>query len=259
MKNIFLLFTTLSAGYIFSHAQSAEYKNGILTVDGDQVAKIVKTKEYMGLANTFEVFDMEDEKIIIAAWGGEFEQDPNNTLDFYYKLDFLTVNQAGIFTLSKLGTENALGKMLGKSGIFVDGKINGDKVKNFISSKGKTPAIRIDYTLVSRNKSWPIQLKEGGIIEQDGKQIGSFKDISVAGSGTDTYEFYLPSGVLLAKTSFMNGNNSQYAQLQTMKDNSTRDIQINTNETITAVVVAVDRNKWVLERIIKWMVANEYL
>jgi hypothetical protein len=256
-KAVFILAAWL--GMMQATAQNYTYKNGVLSIDGAETAKIVATKEFIGLANTYEVFNMDDEKLIVAAWAGEYEQDPNNNMDFYYRLEFLQSGRTGIFTIAKLGPEKSLAKLLGTSGIFADGKIDEEQVKNLIATKGKTPKVAIDYRTVDRNTGWPIQLKESGMIEQDGKTIGSFKDVTLKSSGMDTYEFHLPSGVLVAVVSFSNGNNAQQCDIRTMKDDLRRIVPIPTNETVTAVLVASDRNKWALERIIKWLVGNGYL
>lgn len=259
MKKKALIIITALLGMMQAIAQSYTYKNGILSVDGTETARIVPTKEFMGLANTFEVFNMEDEKVIVAVWGGEYEQDPNNNMDFYYKIEFVQSGQTGIFTISKLSTEKSLAKLLGTSGIFVDGKIDETGVENLIDKQGKTPKKRVDYTVVKRNTGWPIELKKDGIIEQDGKVIGTFRDITIKSSGMDTYQFYLPTDVLVATVSFTNGNNSQQCDVRTMKDKQKQTVQIPTNETINVVLSSSDRNKPVLERIIKWMVANGYI
>jgi len=258
MKKIAILLTVLS-GIMQLSAQSYTYKNGILSIDGAETAKIVPTKEFIGLANTFEVFNMEDEKVIVAVYGGEYEQDPNNTLEFYYKLEFLQSGQRGIFTLSKLGTEKSLAKLIGTSGIFVDGKIDDEMVDDLIASKGKNPKKEIIYTLVKRNTGWPIDIKKSGIIEQDGVVIGSFRDVSLRSTGVDTYEFYLPSEVHVATVSFRNGNNAQQCDVRTMKDKMKHVAPIPSNDTVLGVMLAADRNEIALERIVKWLVEKGYL
>ncbi|WP_300666642.1 hypothetical protein [Fluviicola sp.] len=244
-------------------AQKSEYTyvDGLLTIDGVEAAKITKIKdtENLGLTSTFEVSSMSGEKLIIAAYAGEFEQDPNNNMDHFYRITFLTANQIGIFTVSKMGTEKSFAKLLGKSGIFADGGLDEKKVQEFIAKKGKAPKIAMDYTTVGRNKSWPINLKEDKNIEQDSKIIGSFKDVSVKSTGNDTYEFRLPSGVVIAKATFTGGNNAQNCEMHTMKDNSKRVVPIASADNVKFSASAIDRNQLVLERIVKWLVANQYL
>ncbi|WP_430405854.1 hypothetical protein [Fluviicola sp.] len=110
MKKIILLMLPLVvASTLF--AQKSEYTYvEPLTIDGVEVAKITKIKdtENMGLTSTFEVSSMDGEKLIIAAYAGEFEQDPNNNMDHFYRLTFLTANQIGIFTVSKMGAKSLL-------------------------------------------------------------------------------------------------------------------------------------------------------
>jgi hypothetical protein len=46
----------------------------------------------------------------------------------------------------------------------------------------------VNYTLVSRNKSWPIELKQDKSIEQGVEKIGFFTSTGIVG-GQDSYEF----------------------------------------------------------------------
>lgn len=253
-----LVVTLIIVGINSLIAQGFEYKKGILIIAGEEVAKISVTKEYIGFANTFEVFNMQDEKIIHAAYAADYEEDPDNNMDFYYLIDFISTKQQGIFYLSKLSTEKSLANLLGKNGVFENGELNESKINALIDSKGLNPKKIINYTTVNRNTSWPIELKAGGIIEQDGKVIGQFKDISKA-NNIDVYDFYLPTQVLIAKVQFTNGNNSQDCEMQTFKDNLKRKVQVPSSETVDVLITSGDRNEVVLKRIIKWMVANGYL
>lgn len=262
MKKLVLLMLPLFGAFSLL-AQKSEYTyvDGLLTVDGEDVAKITKIKdsENMGLTSTFEVSSMTGEKLIIAAYAGEFEQDPNNNMDHFYRITFLTANQIGIFTVSKMGTEKSFAKLLGKSGIFANGTLDDKKVQEFIARKGKAPKIAMDYSQVNRNKSWPINLKADKTIEQDSKVIGNFKDVSVKSTGNDTYEFRLPSGVLIAKATFTGGNNAKNCEMHTMKDNLKRVVPMESSDNVTFSASSIDRNQLVLERIVKWLVANQYL
>lgn len=255
---LFLLFAFAISAL---HAQKYEYNDGVLSIDGTDVARITKTKdqENMGLTSTFELVSMDGETLVIAAWAGEFEQDPGNNMDHFYRLTFLTANQIGIFTVSKLGSEKSFAKLIGKSGIFVDGKLDEKKVQEFIAKKGKTPKVTIDYTTVNRNRSWPIDLQEDQTITQESKIIGGFKDVTANGSSHDTYEFRLPSGILIAKVTFTGGNNAQNCEIHTLKDNYKRVVPIASKDKITFSASSIDRNQWALERIVKWIVENKYL
>jgi len=260
MKTIFSFLAALCVA-VTLNAQKVEYKDGLIKVDGKDVAKVVKTKdkENLGLTSTYEILSMSGEQLIIAAYAGEFEQDPNNTMDYYYRLTFMTADQIGIFAVSKLGTEKDLAKTIGKAGIIVDDKLDAQLVKVFIAKKGKSPKIAIDYTMVGRDRAWPINLKKESSIEQQSKTIGTFKDVTVKSTGMDTYEFMLPSGVKIAKVSFTGGNNAQNCEMHTMKDNLKRVVPITDKHKVEFVAWSVDRNEIVLERIVKWLVSNQYL
>ena len=262
MQKPLLILSTLLFGFSLSAQKvKGEYDKGSILVNGKEVASMTKEKdkENLGLTSTYEVFSLSHEKLIIATYAGEFEQDPNDDLNQFYRVSFLTVNQVGIFAVSKLGTEKSIGKLFAKSGIFTDSGVDEQLVKEFIAKYGKTPKVAVDYSIVGRDKSWPIELNADKTIEQQSKVIGSFKDITVKGKGVDTYEFFLPSGVKIATVNFTGGNNAQNCEMHTLKDNSTRNVAITTTETITGSASSIDRNQWVLQRITKWLVANAYL
>lgn len=260
-KILFILFTLVLAYPLSAQKIKGEYEDGSIKVNDKEVATMTKTKdkENLGLTSTFEVFSLSGEKLIIGAYAGEFEQDPNDDMNQYYRISFLTVNQVAVFGVSKLGAEKSFGKLMAKSGIFTDSGVDEQLVKEFIAKYGKTPKIAIDYSIVGRDKSWPIELQGDKTIEQQSKVIGSFKDVTVEGKGVDTYEYYLPSGVKIATVNFAGGNNAQNCEMHTLKDNSVRNVAITTDETISMSMSSIDRNQWVLERITKWMVANGYL
>jgi hypothetical protein len=261
-KSVVILLSFLLSYPLSAQKIKAEYEEGSIRVNDKEVATMTKTKdkENLGLTSTFDVFSLSGDKLIIGAYAGEFEQDPNDDMNQFYRVSFLTVNLTGIFAVSKLGAEKSFGKLMAKSGIFTDTGVDEQLVKEFIARYGKTPKVAIDYSVVGRDKSWPLKLNADKTIEQQSKIIGNFKDIStINGQGIDTYEFYLPSGVKIATVNFTGGNNAQNCDMRTLKDNSVRNVAIATKETITASMSSIDRNQWVLERITKWLVANGYL
>ncbi|WP_294673819.1 hypothetical protein [uncultured Fluviicola sp.] len=140
MKKLFLLMLPLFGAFSLL-AQKSEYTyvDGLLTIDGVDVARITKIKdsENMGLTSTFEVSSMDGEKLIIGAYAGEFEQDPNNNMDHFYRLTFLTANQIGIFTVSKMGTEKSFAKLLGKAEFLPMENWMIKKSRNSLPKKGK--------------------------------------------------------------------------------------------------------------------------
>lgn len=243
------------------HAQKAEYKDGIIKLDGKDIAKVKKEKneETLGLVNNFEIRNMKDELLIIAAYSTDFPEDPDNNMDNYYKLSFVGLDKTGYFRVSKLGTEKSLAKLIGNNGIIKDDKLDNDAVFKFIAKLGKTPpAPPADYTIVTRDMGWPVSLEQGGNIQQNGKVIGTFKDVTKTGSNVDYYEFSLPSGLIVARVNFANGNNAQECEALTMKDNRKRLVPIPGDKVIISAS-SIDRNDIVLKRIVKWMVNNGYL
>ncbi len=260
-KILIILFSFVFSYPLLAQKVKGSYEEGAIMVNEKTVATLAKEKdkENIGLTSTFEVFSLSGEKLIIGAYAGEFEQDPNDNMNQFYRVSFLTVNQVGVFGVSKLGAEKSFGKLMAKSGIFTENGVDEKLVKEFIAKYGKTPKIAMDYSIVGRDKSWPIELNGDKTIEQQSKVIGSFKDITVNGKGVDTYEFYLASGVKIATVNFTGGNNAQNCEMRTLKDNSVRNVAITTSETIKGSVSSIDRNQWVLQRITKWLVANGYL
>jgi hypothetical protein len=260
MKKPIILFTLLLAS-VNLFAQKVDYKDGVISVDGSPIAKMTKQsdKDNLGLTSNYEIKNMNDELLIIAAYSSEFPDDADN-LNFHYKLSFTSLDKQGYFKVSKLGTEKAMAKLIGSSGVIKDGALDNDAVFNFISKKGKNPPAKgADYTLVNRDKSWPIELKEGGVIEQNGKIIGGWKDITASGSNVDNYEFFIPSGIIIAKANFINGNNAQTADVTTNKDNRKHTAQIPSADTVKFMASSVDRNLETLKRLVKWLVTQQYL
>jgi hypothetical protein len=249
-----LLFTATT----FATAQEVEYKKGIISVDGKEIAKVEVKKENFGLTKSFQVFSMTGTKLIIAVVATEFDQDKNDNSYLFYRLTFLQSNQSGIFKLAALGQEKSFAKLIGSSGIIVGESTSDDKVKEFIAIKGASPSIATDYSTVARNKAWPIELKEDKTIVQDGKIIGSFKPMG-SSNGMDHYEFLLPSTVVVAKLSFAGGNNAQNFEAHTIKDSQKRMISIASKDKVLASAVNIDKNQVTLKKLVKWLVDNQYL
>lgn len=253
--------TTLVLALLFglvAAAQKVDYKNGMIQVDGKDWAKMTVEKRNFGLTKAFEVFSLSGKKIAIAAPATEFEQDKSDNSILFYRITFLTADQVGIFRVQALGQEKSFAKLLGSSGIMVNDSLDRQKVKEFIALRGASPTIKVDYTVVARSRSWPVRLQEDRNIEQEGKIIGNFAARG-AMNDRDHYEFFLPSGVSIAKVSFTGGNNAQNMELFTAKDNLKRVVPIPQELKITAASAGIDKNQFTLQRIAKWLVENQYL
>lgn len=256
MKN-FLLLIFIPLFYV-SEAQDVDYKKGMIQVNGKDYARLEVTKQNFGLTKSFEVFSVSGEKLIIAAPATEFEADKNDNSYLFYRLTFLTANQVGIFKVASLGQEKSFAKLIGTSGILINDKADENKVREFIASRGASPRIAVNYTLVARSTSWPITVKPDKTIEQNSKIIGNFKPTGNY-NGSDMYEFALPSGVIVAKVSFSGGNNAQNMELFTAKDNQKRIVLIPQADKILAADESIDKNYFTIKRIVKWLVDNQYL
>lgn len=241
-----------------ARSQDVDYKKGMIQVNGSDYAKLEVTKQNFGLTKAFDVFTIPGEKIIIAVPATEFEADKNDNSFLYYRLTFLTANQVGIFKVNALGQEKSFAKLVGQSGIIVNNKVDENRVREFIASKGVTPRVAVNYTPVYRDRMWPIDIKADRTIEQNSKVIGSFKPTGSV-DGLDYYEFALPSGVVVAKVSFTGCNNAQNMELFTAKDNFKRTVPIPQKDRILAADVSVDKCYFTIKRVVKWLVDNQYL
>jgi hypothetical protein len=257
MRKYLFIAVLLVSNYLVD-AQKVEFKNGIIQVEGKDWAKMTVDKRNFGLTKEFTVFSLSGEKLIIAAPATEFEADKSDNTILYYRLTFLTSNQVGIFKVSAMGQEKSFVKMIGTSGIIINDKTDDTKVKEFIAMRSASPVIAVDYTVVYRDKTWPVRLQEDHNIEQQSKIIGSFRSKG-SYNGLDSYEFMLPSGVLVAKVSFAGGNNAQNFEAFTAKDNIKRVIPIPQEGKIIAASAGIDKNQFALARMVKWLVDNEYL
>jgi hypothetical protein len=252
----FLLITLALSANLY--AQDVEYKKGMIVVDGNEYAKVEVKKQNFGLTKSFEVFNLAGQKIIIAAVATEFESDKNDNSYLFYRLTFLTAGQVGIFKIPSLSQEKGFAKLIGNSGILVRDTVNAAKLMEFIASKSATPSIAVDYTMVDRNRAWPVSLTKDRQVEQFGKIIGTFEPKGSSGE-MDYYDFKLPSGVTVAKVSFTGGNNAQNMELFTAKDNYKRAVPIPQKEKIIIADGSIDKNQFTLKRVAKWLVDNQYL
>jgi len=253
-----LLAVTLCLVSLSVFSQEVEYKKGIISVDGNEYAKVEVKKENFGLTKSFEVFSPAGKKLIIAAVATEFEQDKTDNTYLFYRLTFLKSSQVGIFKVSSLSQEKSFAKLIGHSGIIQGDSTLDNKVKEFIASKGASPRIATDYSIVPRDRAWPIDLKEDKTITQNSKVIGSFKPMS-SFNEMDSYEFLLPSTVIIAKVTFTGGNNAQNFEVFTAKDSQKRVVSIATGDKIIAASAGIDKNWITLKKIVKWLVENQYL
>jgi hypothetical protein len=251
----------LLLSFLFSvclQAQDVDYKKGTILVDGSEYAKVEVKKQNFGLTKSFEVFNLAGQKIIIAAVATEFESDKNDNSYLFYRLTFLTAGQVGIFKIPSLGQEKGFAKLIGNSGILVKDSVSAAKVTEFIASKSVTPSIAVDYTMVPRNRAWPVSLTQARQVEQNSKIIGSFEAKGSSGQ-MDHYEFKLPSGVTVAKVSFTGGNNAQNMEVFTAKDNYKRAVPMPLADKIIVSDASIDKNQLMLKRVAKWLVDNQYL
>lgn len=257
MKQFFTLVTVLGIS-ISTWAQKVDYKKNIITVDGKDVAKVEVMKENLGLTKNFNLYSMNGEKLVVAVLSTEFQNDRNDNTSMFYRMTFVPTNQVGIFRIPSLSMEKGFANLIGKGKIIEGNSLNADKVNDFIATKGVSPKTAVNYTLVTRNKRGPAELKENKTIHQGGEEIGFF---TVAGKTkeVDMYEFFVPNGVMIAKVSFAGGNNAQNFDLFTARDNVRKIIKIPQSEVVNHHTSTVDPNALTLKRITAWLIENNIL
>jgi hypothetical protein len=258
-KSILLMIFTLQI--ITIQAQKASYKNDQILIDDQPIASIrsMDSKGTMGMVNDFEIYNMQNQLLIVAAYDSEYPENKNDNMSYHYKISFVGLDKVGYFKLSKLGTAKSLAKLIGNGGIIKNDTIDNDALFTFIAKNGKTaPAPKIEYVMVQRDRSWPLDFREPGTIEQQSKLIGNYRDVTPNGSNVDYYELSLPGGLIVAKVNFKEGNDSQVCEITTMKDNLKRAVPTPSKERNVKVLMG-DRNLEVIKRISKWLVDNRYL
>ena len=251
-----LFIAVIIVGHAF--AQKIDYKNNVISVDGKDLARVNKIKTNFGLTSNFELYSLSGKKLIIAVLATDFVPPQGDNSFFYYRFTFLTANQVAVFPISRLGAEKSFAKLIGTANIIANDDLDAEKVTEFIAYKSMNPPVAADYTVVARDRNWPIMLKEDKSIEQNEKLIGRFKDVST-GTDVDSYEFSLPNGLTVVKISFTGGNNAQNFEVYTVKDNQRRAVPIPTKEKVIMASTTADRNEIALGRILQWMVAKGYL
>jgi len=242
------------------NAQKIDYKNNVISVDGKDIAKVNKIKMNFGLTNNFELYSLSGKKLIIATLASDFVPPRNDNSFFYYRFTFLTANQVGIFGLSKLGSEKSFVNLIASANIMADDDLNAQAVTELIATKSLNPRVVAEYHLVSRDINFPFTIKMDKTIEQQRKTVGSFKNVTIPGSGVASYEFSLPEGLIIAKVSFTGGNNAQNFEVYTAKDNFKRLLPLPTNEKIIiSSETPEDVNYFALKRFIQWLIDHKYM
>ena len=239
-------------------AQKIDYKNNVISVDGKDIAKVVRIKQNFGLTSNFELYSLLGKKLITAEVATDFVPPNDDNTFFYYRFTFLTAGQEAIFQINKLGAEKSFVKLMGGSNIFANDDVDPALLKDFVARKSVNPPVAPDYTRVTRTYIAPIILNEDQTISQDKQLIGRFKDIS-SDSNVDSYQISLPNGVEVAIINFTGKNNAQNFDVYTPIDNKHRAVPLHTADHVIAASTPADRNQIALGRILNWLVENGYL
>ncbi|MFM7672499.1 MAG: hypothetical protein ACKO6Q_07925 [Bacteroidota bacterium] len=243
-----------------AQAQEIDYKKGKILVDGQEYLTLEVIKMNFGLTKNFEVFTPGGVKVATAEVNAtKYESDKNDNSFLYYDVVFLPSQQKAVFKIASMGQEKSFAQLMGSSGILVNNKPDDAKIQAFITRRGVTPKLYVDYTPVSRSRSWPIEIKADRQITQESKPIGYFTASYADENGRDSYQIYLPTGVRVADLSFIGGNNAQDFDLYTYKDKYKRLVGIPQKDRILAADQSVDKNYQTLKRVVKWLVDNQIL
>lgn len=257
MRFCFLLavFATFPA---WVSAQKTEYKDGLLSIDKQPIARIigVKNKEALGLVKDFMVVNMAGDTLFTAVYSDLIPEDPNDNLMYYFEFRFKGRPAPAYLPVSKLGGDKTISNHIGNYGLIKNQQLDLAAVQALVQKKGKTPPVRFVYTMVARNRSFPVEIREAKQISQAGVLIGIFADQGTQ-SSVDVYQFMLPDGKLIAMANFSGGNNAPAVNITTYKDNITHTFST-AGDPIT-MIAAVDRNYYTLKKIAQWLVSNNYL
>ncbi|MCB9235824.1 MAG: hypothetical protein H6581_29520 [Bacteroidia bacterium] len=257
MKRTLVLLLSLAVT-VSLFSQSVKLKDGVVLVDNASVAKIesVKNPDLM-LVKDFTVKNMKDEVLFTAKWSDAIPENPNDNTIYYYEFSFVNPAEKAWLPLAKLGTDKSLANLIGKNNLIKANAINAAALKTLISKKGKTPPPRTDYPMVERNRSWPVEIREAGKIQQQSTEVANFTDKGTVG-GMDVYEFRVPTGELAAIIKFSGGNNATSFFAETPKDGLKRNVALKRDGTVNQIA-AVDRNYFTLKLLAQWLVDNKYI
>lgn len=238
-------------------AQKVEYKEGLVSVDKQPVARIsgVKNQAMMGLVKDYTATSLDGDTLFTAVYSDRIPESPDDNTIYYFEFRFRGLETPAYLPVSKLGGDKTIANHIGNFGLVKEQALDLNAVRALIQKKGKTPPYRLNYTMVARNRQFPVEIREAGKLSQASVQIGAFKDQGTQ-SGMDVYAFLLPDGTLIATASFAGGNRAASIRVQTLRDNLIHDIS--GGEPVTQVA-AIDRNYFTVKRIAQWLVERNYL
>lgn len=257
MKKPFVL-TILLALTLSAVGQKIKLKNGTLFADNQAIAKIEGAKNPdLVLVKDFTVSNLKGETLFTANWSDAIPEDPNDNVAYYYEFNFAASKVIAYLPIAKLGPDKNLGKLIVKNKLIKGEAIDEAALKVLIKKKGKTPPPSFDYPMVERNRTWPVELRELGKIEQNSKVVSLYTDQGTQ-NGMDVYTFRVPSGEVAAVIKFSGGNNANSFELKTLRDGRETRINLPREGKISAVV-AIERNYYTIKLIAKWLVDNNYI
>jgi len=262
MNNFYLKVSKMIIpGIIFvtsAFAQKVDYKSGVLSVDGQQVGTVTKTKDAgsFGLTSTYEFFANDGKRLINAAVTGTFKSATRDDGNLYYQIEFMPLHQTAVFNFGSFGTEKEFAKLVGQSGIIKGNELDEDKVKELITYKAKKP--KFEYEIVHRPMNMNVFIR-GDQVRHGMELIGTFAD-KTRDPKLDTYEFMIPNGTVIATATFTGGNGAQKCTMTTYKDQTRQTVWLKGGHgEMFAKSIDVDRNSDSLKEMAEWLVKNHYL
>lgn len=260
MKRILtVLILTICFTSTFAQKVKVKVKNDILLINDVKTATIEaeKNKALLGLVKDFTFKNMDGEELFTAVYSDLFPESPDDNTVYHFEFTFPSLDKKAYFKISKLGVAKSIANLVGKNHLIKDGAISEKALSTLISKKGQIPPVVIDYEMADRPRTFPVELRELGSLEQASTSFCTYKDLGTI-RGMDVYEFYAPDGTLALTVSFADSNNAQLFIVKTLRDKKEHRVSLPTKEKVK-FVAAIDRNYIALKRIGKWIVDNNYL
>ncbi|GAB4407068.1 MAG: hypothetical protein OHK0039_09230 [Bacteroidia bacterium] len=198
----------------FAFGQKIEYKEGQVSVDKQPVARITSARNSAGLPLVKDYFaaNLEGQPLFSAVFSDLIPEDPNDNTVFYFEFRFEGLESPAYLPVSKLGGDKTIANYIGKFALVNNQTLDLNAVRTLVQQKGKTPPYRLNYDMTSRNRQFPVEIREAGRISQAGTEIGTFSQVSSDGNSA-TYVFNSPGGIRMATAVFSGGNNARSVEV----------------------------------------------
>ncbi len=256
LRSFISLLLLLVSGFAFG--QKVDYKEGLVSVDKEPVAKINSARNSAGIPLVKDYFatNLEGQPLFSAVYSDLIPEDPNDNTVFYFEFRFEGLQTPAYLPVSKLGGDKTIANYIGKFALVKNQALDLNAVRALVQQKGKTPPYRLNYDMVARNRQFPVEIREAGKISQASTEIGTFSQVSSDGNSA-TYVFNTPAGIRIATAVFSGGNNARSVEVVTLRDNVKHTVAT-PGDNVT-MLAAVDSNYVTVKKIAEWLVQNGFL